>query len=438
MINSGITIKNKKVYFGGIAVEELSKKYSTPLYVFSEQRLIDNYNALLKAFRDYYSNTNIYFSVKTNFELQLLRSLKENGSNAEVASGMELDFALKAGFKPSQIVMDGAAWTNEEIDYCVKKGIKTFNVDSIDLLNRLHASAKSYKKTVNISFRIFPEIKMTILSGFVENYISKFGIPRSKAIEAYKYAKTLNFINPISISAHIGSMVTDPKYYENELDVLVNLADELNKKMDIKIREINMGGGFGVQSLNYYSIQSAIFEKAGVEKYHKAPPISVFGKRIAGRFDKLIKKYRLPQIELILEPGRFIVSDSGILLTNVVSAKYDKWIFVNGGINLIPESIFFIRRGFIVANKMHKTADHRYNIAGPTLNTADVLATNQLFPKTDVGDLIVILDSGAYSLTRSNQFTMMRPSAIYITKNKSVKYLRKKEISKELSDKMLL
>lgn len=435
-MESGINLTKTGIKFGGLFVSDLAKKYSTPLYVFCEKRVSDNYSAFQKGIRKYYKDSHVFFSIKTNSEKQVLSTLQKAGSNAEAASGLEVKIALKAGFKPEQIIIDGPAWPDEEIDFCIKKGIRTFNVDSVDLLKRVNKIAKKNKKIVNVSYRIFPEMKMLILKGFVEGFISKFGIPLSQAVEAYKYAMELSNVNPTSISAHIGSMITDPSYYEREVDVLTDLAAKLKKELDLDIKEINIGGGYGVESLNYYSIQSAILEKAGVSKYHKAPSIDEFAKVIGTKFKQKVEQLNLTKTKLILEPGRFIVSDAGILLTKVVAVK-NNWVFLDGGINLIPESIFFIRRGFLVDQKFNATADHTYNIAGPSLNTVDVLASKQKFPEIEVGDVVVVLDSGAYSLSRSNQFTFLRPAAIYIHSSGKVKYLRKAEDQDEFISKMI-
>lgn len=434
---SGITVKNKKLSFGKVSIDTLIKKYGTPLYVFSEQRLIDNYSALIKAFRKHYKNTFIYYSIKTNYELQILKTLKNLDSKGEAASGLEVELATRAGFKPYDLIVDGPAWTDEDIKLFIKLGLRTLNVDSMDAMIRVDKIAKKLNKKVRVTFRIFPEIKIPLLKSFIENYIAKFGIRASDAVDEFKAVKSLKNVIPVGISAHIGSMITDPAFYEKAIDKYFELASRLNKELNINIEEINIGGGFGLQSLNYFTMHNIILEKAGITSYEKAASIEEFGERIANRFKENSKKYGLPQIDLILEPGRFLVSDTGILLTKVVAVKKD-WIFIDGGINLIPESIFFIRRGFIVDEKVGVKADHKYNIAGPTLNTADVLATNQKLPKIEVGDTVVVLDAGAYSLTRSNQFTILRPNALYITKNKKVKLLRKAESPEEIYKKMIV
>ncbi len=433
---SGVVVKQNKVFFGGHDVEDLVKKYNSPVYMFCEQRLIDNYHAFYNAFSKHYKNVHIYYSIKTNSEIQLLQTLKKLGSRGEAASGLEVEIAKKAGFSGSDLIVDGPAWTDEEIELYIKSGLKTLNVDSMDEMIRVNRIAKKLNKIVRVSFRVYLEIQISLLKSFIENYISKFGVPLSKAVETYKAASKLSNVKLVSISTHIGSMITDPSFYEKAIDRLVKLAANL-KSIGIEVEEINLGGGYGLQSLNYYSIQNIILSKAGISAYSKAASIEEFGQRIGQRFSQNIKRYKLPEVELILEPGRFLVSDAGVLLTKVVAVK-DKWIFIDGGINLIPESLFFIRRGFIVAGKVSHKGMKKYNIAGPTLNTADVLSADQSMPKLEVGDAVVVLDSGAYSISRSNQFTILRPEAHYVTKSGTIKKLRDKEKYSEVIDKMII
>lgn len=435
-MKSGISIVNDQVYFGGLSITSIARKFNTPLFIFCEQRLVDNFLKLETSFKKHYSNIEIYYSIKTNFELQILKTLKKLKSNVEAASYLEVEIAIKAGFNPTQIILDGPAWTGDDMEKCIKKGIKTFNVDSLDMMKRLNEVAKKLGKKVKVSFRIYPEIKVSLLKSFIEGYIAKFGIPVSEAVEAFKVAKNMTNVEPVAISTHIGSMITDPSFYEKTIDKLIKLSKQLKEKLNIDISEINIGGGFGVQSLNYYSIQNIILNKAGISNYSKASTIEEFGRKIAKRFKSGLKQYNLPNIKLVLEPGRFLVSDTGILLTRVVSLKKD-WAFIDGGINLIPESIFFIRRGFIIPTKIKEKNFKPYNIAGPTLNTADVLATKQQLPNLEVNDLVIVLDAGAYSLSRSNQFTILRPEAIYIDKAKKIKLLRKKENNFEILSKLL-
>lgn len=435
-MQSGIIVKNKKVYFGDKLVESLVKEYGSPLFAFSEDRLIDNYKAFEKAFKSNYPNTVIHFSVKTNFELQILKTLNRLGSKASICSDLELAIVEKAGFKVSDLIVDGPGWTDEEIEHFIKKNVETLNLDSLELMVRVNKIAKKLNKKVKVSFRIFPELKVSLLKSFIERFIAKFGIPVSQGVNAFRELQKMSNLVPVGISCHIGSMITDPSYYEHTIDRLAQLASTLKIELGIDVKEINIGGGYGVQSLNYFSIESVILNKVGVTSYRKAASIEEFGKRITHRFIKNLKKYNLPDITLVLEPGRFIVSDVGILLTRVIAVK-DKWIFINGGVNIIPESIFFVRRGFIVANKLGKKIDHVYNIAGPTLSTGDVVASEQKMPKMEKDDIVIVLDAGAYTLARSSQFTVMRPDVLYITSNKKIKYLRKKEPISDLVDKLL-
>lgn len=434
---SGLTINKKGVYFGGLQLNDFVGKHPTPFFIFSEQRIIDNFKSLDRSFKKYYPQTKIYYSLKTNFEPQILKTLRSLGSLGEAASGLEVKIAQKAGFNTKSLILDGPVWSERDIKYCLEKEIETFNVDSLEMLEKVNQIAKKLKTTARISFRIYPKVKMSILKSFIGEFIAKFGIPISKAVDAYRQSLKFSNIAPVAISTHIGSMITDPIFYEETVDRLVDLAADLKRELNIEIKEINIGGGFGIQSLNYFTIKNVILEKAGISRYERAASIEEFGKRIAGRFKSKLAEKNLKDIKLILEPGRFLVSDAGILVTKVVSVK-DKWIFLDGGINLIPESIFFIRRGFLVLNKVGQAATIKFNIAGPTLNTQDVLSENQILPKMEVGDVVLVLDAGAYSLSRSNQFTTLRPEALYLTSEKKIKILRKREVEEEFIKNLLV
>jgi diaminopimelate decarboxylase len=398
--------------------------------VFSEKRILENYNQLLKSFSKYYKNISVHYSVKTNFEPKILRIIKNAGAKTEIASAMEFWIAKKAGILASDIIVDGPAWSDEEIELFIREGCKTLNADSEDMMKRINVIAKKLKKKVRVGYRIALEIKTGFLKSFIENHIDKFGIPLSEGIKLYKEAKKFNNIDLISISTHIGSMMTNPVFYEEAVDKLLKLTAQLRDQLGIHIGEVNLGGGFGVRSLDYYPVQNIILEKAGLAYYKNSATIEEFGFRISKRFKENLAKYSLENINLIIEPGRFIVSDSAILITSVRSVKR-KWIFLDGGANVVAESIFFIRRNFMVTNKLSKPKTARLNIAGPTLNTADILATDYNLPTMTAGDTVVIFDTGAYSLSRSNQFTSLRPTVVLIDNDNKKTLLRKKE---EISD----
>lgn len=433
---SGINIKGSNVYFDTKPVDELVKNFGSPIFAFSERQIISNYKALEEAFKKHYSNTVIYYSVKTNYELQILQTLRQIGAKVDIASGLELEIAKKAGFNGRDMVVDGPTWKDEEITNFIKDGVSVLNLDSLELMNRTNAIAKKLGKKVKVSFRIFPEKKVSVLKSFAESYISKFGIPYSQAISAYSRLQKMSHLVPVEISSHIGSMHTDPSYYEHSISRLVQLAADLRDKLGIQIEGINIGGGFGVPGLKYFSLENIVLSKIGVSEQKRAATIQEFGLKITEKFKERLKKHNLPEIKLVLEPGRYIVSDAGVLLTRVVSVK-DNWIFIDGGVNILPESIFFVRRDFIVANKAGQKATHTYSVAGPTLSTGDVLATNHKMPKIESGDIVIVLDAGAYSLSRANQFTAMRPAALYIKTDQKIKFLRKKEISNDLIIKLL-
>jgi diaminopimelate decarboxylase len=383
----------------------------------SANRLTSNYNRIEKAFSTYH-RSRVYYSVKTNYNLFVLRVLQKAGSGAEVCSGMELYLAKQAGFKAQDIVMDGACWTDEEVREAIMSEIAMLNIDSKFMLNKVVSIAKTLKIAPHISFRINPRIKISFMQSFIEGYISRFGIDISEALKFYDEAFRAENVVVDGLAMHIGSGIVNPKVYVDALKPMMKLYSQLGRKFVM----FNIGGGYPVQSMKSVSTTAFILQRVGFDRYEKAPPIEEFSKEIYPCVSGLSDA-----TTLALEPGRYISGDSGVLVTKVASVK-DKWVFLDGGINLLSESAFFSRRGFLLADQAKNEGKLRkVNIAGNGLNTVDVLAVSQQFPKVNVGDVVVVLDAGAYSLSRANQFIYLRPEALMVDNGK-VSCIQRKEI----------
>ena len=416
-----LTFKNGELYFDNVSVQKLTSERQTPFFLMSANRLTSNYNRIEKAFSTYH-RSRVYYSVKTNYNLFVLRVLQKAGSGAEVCSGMELYLAKQAGFKAQDIVMDGACWTDEEVREAIMSEIAMLNIDSKFMLNKVVSIAKTLKIAPHISFRINPRIKISFMQSFIEGYISRFGIDISEALKFYDEAFRAENVVVDGLAMHIGSGIVNPKVYVDALKPMMKLYSQLGRKFVM----FNIGGGYPVQSMKSVSTTAFILQRVGFDRYEKAPPIEEFSKEIYPCVSGLSDA-----TTLALEPGRYISGDSGVLVTKVASIK-DKWVFLDGGINLLSESAFFSRRGFLLADQAKNEGKLRkVNIAGNGLNTVDVLAVSQQFPKVNVGDVVVVLDAGAYSLSRANQFIYLRPEALMVDNGK-VSCIQRKEIYQDI------
>jgi diaminopimelate decarboxylase len=418
--NEVLEFRNGSLHFGGVDVAELASLRQTPFFVMSADRLRHNYQKIDHAFAQAaLHQTRIYYSVKTNYNLEVLKVLHAAGSGAEVCSGMELYLAKKAGFEPNEIVMDGACWTDDEISLALHSQIAMLNIDSDIMFQKVVSIAKATHTVPKVAIRVNPNIKIPFLRNFIEGYIKRFGLPIDEAEKLYNKAFKTENVTVDGISMHIGSGIVNPKHYVEALKVMMTLYARLGRKLSM----LNIGGGYPVQSMKSVSTTAFILRRVGLDtdRYEKTPHIDVFAKEIWS----CLQSYVTPTT-LALEPGRYITSDAGILVTRVASVK-DKWVFLDGGINLLSESAFFSRRGFLIADQAKNDGKPKtVNIAGNGLNTVDVLAISQPFPSVNVGDVVVVLDAGAYSLSRANQFIYLRPEALMVDNGK-VSCIQRKE-----------
>lgn len=414
-----LEFRNRSLHFSGINIEDLANQRQTPFFVMSADRLKHNCRTIDRAFNQYSGfASRTYYSVKTNYNLEVLKTICAAGSGAEVCSGMELYLALKAGFDPNDVVMDGACWTDDEIVFALRSHIRMFNIDSEVMFDKVVSLAKVERETPVIAIRVNPCVKVAFLRNFIESYIKRFGLRVNDAEKLYSKAFKTKGVVVNGMSMHIGSGIVSPKPYVDASRVLLSLYTRLNRLLSM----LNIGGGFPVQSMKSISTTAFVLQRVGldIDRYEHAPSIEVFAKEIGN----CLSGAQLNT--LALEPGRYITSDAGILVTRVASVK-DKWVFLDGGINLLSESAFFSRRGFVIANQVKDEGKtEKVNIAGNGLNTVDVLAINQPFPTVKVGDVVAVLDAGAYSLSRANQFIYLRPEALMIDASK-VSCIQRKE-----------
>lgn len=425
--------KGNSLFFCGYNLEELSLKFGTPFFLFSENALRNNFQSFKKAFTRYYDKVAIDYSVKTNNELSILELLQSEGSDAEISSGYELDLVEMAGFKGHQICFDGPCKSKKEIELAIDKNIRIFNLDALEDLALLNEVAAQRGKIVKFTFRVHPGEK-GFMNKLSQYYISKFGIPLRKAKEAYRESLKFKNLKAAGISAHIGSQVTSIKAYINTVRKMAELAGQL-EKLDIDIEEINLGGGFPVMTLQKNSIPKIALSQLGLEFKSRVPPIIDFGSAISSEFAKGVAGLR-NRPTMVLEPGRSIVSDIGILVCKIMAIK-DKWIFLDASTNFLPEMIFFAQRDILPANKMGKGAVKKYNIAGRSLNSADVFHLNKALPEAKLGDVAVILDAGAYSISRANRFTTLSPAVYLINGANAINPIRREETFEDVLAPMI-
>lgn len=410
-------------------IVDAARKFQTPFFIFSESVLENRFRLFKKSVSQYYPNLIIYYSAKTNFEPAVLNTLKNNDAGIEIACGHELAAAKKAGFAASHICFDGPVKTEEDLRFAIGEGINIFNMDSLEEAEKIDKIAGEMGKKIKVGFRINLGLK-GFLKGPTEFYITKFGIDLDNLIPFYRKLRQFSNLIVWGIHTHIGSQVINPDLYKAAIRQLVAAVKKLESE-GLIIREINVGGGIPSSGLLKTTMLDLAFSFLRLPRLffgnsiRKKPlPLEIFGEIIGRTFFKEVKNLSFKP-RLALEPGRSLTGPMGILISKVSHIK-KSWVFLDASTYSVPESIFFAKRRFIVPEKIYAKPKKKYNLAGASLNTADVFALDELLPELEVGDIIGILDAGAYSISRAAQFTVLNPPIYYLTNQNELKLVRRR------------
>lgn len=401
--------KGKELFAEDIPVKRLAQKFGTPLYIYSQRTIERHVNAYREAFRD--TGHIICYAVKANSNLSILRLLGRMGCGADVISGGELFRALRAGIKPERIVYAGVGKTESEIRYALKSGILMFNVESSEELKEINRIAGTMKKKAPVALRVNPDIDARthpyISTGLKKH---KFGIPMDEALENYLLARELKNIEIIGIHKHIGSQITEVRPFVDALKSILLLVDELHSR-GIKIKYIDMGGGLGIPYKD------------------EEPP---HPSELAGEVKKLLKGRNLT---LIVEPGRSIIGNAGILVTKVLYHKKTKeknFIIVDAGMNDLIRPTLYGAYHEIVPVERKNSEKIIADIVGPICESGDFFAKDREIETPEQGDFLAIMSAGAYGFSMSSNYNSRPRAAEVLVKGKRAVLIRKRETYQDL------
>jgi diaminopimelate decarboxylase len=415
MIASPLENVGGELYIDGVSALDLADEFDTPLYVISENKIRENYRRLKSALRSIYSKARVFYSAKANTSLSVLRILEREGAGLDAVSPGEVFLALKAGFPPSRILFTGTSVRDDELSYLIREGI-CINVDALSELRRLLGLTTPDV----LSVRVNPEFG----AGHHEHVItagemSKFGIWEDDAVKAYEVAEAAG-VKRFGIQMHIGSGIMDAEPYILAAEKLMRIAQKIHKDVGVDFEFMDFGGGIGVP----------------YKPEEKQVDLKSFSEKLVGLFLKRVREYSLGEPELYFEPGRYLVAEAGVLLTRVNTVKptpFRTFVGVDAGFNvLIRPAMYGSYHHILVSNKLDEPPKELYDICGPLCESGDVFARDRLLPKISEGDVIAILNAGAYGFSMSSTYNS-RPKPPEILVNKGQHQLvRARETFEEL------
>ncbi|HAD47822.1 MAG: diaminopimelate decarboxylase [Idiomarina sp.] len=392
-----IDFKQGQLHVEQVPASQLAEQYGTPLYVYSKSQIIKNW----QLFKQHWPKPHrLCYAVKANSNLAILQLLAEQGAGFDIVSAGELKRVLKAGGDPASVVFSGVAKSEDELRFALQQGIGCINVESAAELERIQQVAAELSQSAPVSLRVNPDVDAKthpyIATGMKAN---KFGIAMADAMPIFKRAAALPNINLLGADCHIGSQIMSSEPFLDAAKRMFKLVEELASE-GIKLSHLDLGGGFGI------SYEET--DRLDLENYLKGVL-------------ELANNY--PELTLMLEPGRAIVADAGILITRVeyIKATDDKrFALIDAGMNdLLRPSLYQAWHDIVAVQETQNARDQLVDVVGPVCETGCFLGhARHLTVKS--GDLLAVKHAGAYGFTMSSNYnTRAKPAEVLIDQGSS-------------------
>ncbi|MBV9576785.1 MAG: diaminopimelate decarboxylase [Gammaproteobacteria bacterium] len=405
---SCIHYHHDELYIEKVSLKTIAEDFGTPCYIYSRAKLEANWQSFDKAFSAIPHR--ICYAVKANSNIAILNLLAKLGSGFDIVSLGELERVIAASGDTKKIIFSGGGKKHVEIERAIRAGIHCFDVESESELERLNSIAQNLNKTVNIAFRINPNIAAGahahIATGAKEN---KFGIDINDVIPLVDHLSQFSCLKLIGIAAHIGSQILELKPFLLAIDSLLTIYKKLQEK-DINLKHINIGGGLGIT-------------------YHHEHPPAVKEYALA-----LQEKIATSPLEIILEPGRAIVGNAGVLLTRIEYLKHTQhknFIIVDAGMNDLIRPALYDAWQKVVPVTLRSSEKKQYDIAGPVCESADFMGKDRELA-IEAGDLLAIDSAGAYGFSMSSNYNSRCRAAEILVDNTHTFLIRQRETIHDL------
>jgi diaminopimelate decarboxylase len=438
----------------GVDALSLVRQYDSPLYVFSEPRIQSNIERLVLAAKSVNRPIRFCYASKANSNMAVLRTVRDAGIDIEVNSGGELYKALRVGFRPGQIIFNGTSKTDAELDEAVQAGIYSINVDSIYEIGLVEKSAQRIGKRANIALRLTPEIGTRSHLGLQTALLtSKFGISYSEVLEAFRRGlERPDLVKVCGIHIHVGSQTPDIEPFTAAFKTMWEHLVTLHRETGHTLEHINLGGGIPVNYLRDRSMADQLPEHERDMLGADLEPADVLraaldvARESARGADA---EHLLDRVTILLEPGRSVIADAGLVLTTVRNLKRrpetnDVWLLTDAGYNLLLSmNNYKWYYHLISASRAEVTPDEDYKVAGPLCDSGDVyfdieregrLPDYRCLPAhVEPGEVLALLNSGAYTLAQMFHYNgRPLPAAVMVRNEGKIDLIRRRDNYEDL------
>ena len=406
---------------GGCSLSELAKKYGTPLYVIDEKSLRKIANEYKDAFSDC-SEIKILFALKSNCNLAVASILNSEGIGFDAVSSGELYTLIKAGVDLKNVLFNGNNKTKEELTFALENNIGRISVDNFLELKQLNSLCEKYNKNADILLRITPGIECHtheyIKTGQID---SKFGFDMSQIDEAINLIRN-NYknLNLKGLHSHIGSQIFETKSYYDEIDIVIKELARINSKFGVALDEVNIGGGLGVK----YTDEDL------------PPSIEEYAKVVKSAIKEFCGQNNIKLSKIYIEPGRSLISTSGVTLYTVGSSKQvpngRKYIAVDGGMADNPRPAMYNAKYSVMAVDNNSQETEEVTIGGRYCESGDIIIENVLLPKLAEGDILCIFNTGAYNYSMASNYNKFEKPAMVLVNNSQSDIIVNRESKEDL------
>jgi diaminopimelate decarboxylase len=412
-----------RLFCEDVAVESLARKFGTPLYVYSQHTLTEHFQKLDAAMSPV--NHLVCFSVKSNSNRSALRALANLGSGFDIVSGGELQRVIAAGGGPRRCVFAGVGKTEDEIEFALRQGIYSFNAESEPELQRINRVAARLKKIAPIAVRVNPGVDAythaKITTGTYEN---KFGIQFEQVEGVYARASKLKNLRLRGLQMHIGSQITETTPFEQAARKVLPLLKRLQEKYPLEF--FSVGGGLGIVYKPALASGAAAWWKTSAAKNILTP------QKYAGRLVPLLQPLNL---KILLEPGRFIAGNAGILVTRVEFVKKTgrkNFVIVDAAMNDLIRPAFYDAYHEIVPLTRNHGVRISSDVVGPICESSDFFCKDRPLPKVGEGDYLALLSAGAYGFAQASNYNTRPRAAEILVSGKRAAVARERQPVKEI------